>query len=266
MAFRSPYETLQQNMPRTGPNVQNMGGLAPNTAPIAQRPVSSPGIRLGTPGPQTLQPANGQLGAVPSGPIVTPSAQLAQSQAAARNAGGQQQINKWSKEQYGKAGGISPGTGKTLEDQIRGALSGMFSGQDSKGFIDRSRSALGSAIEGQREQAVRRIDDDAIKRGVFRSGIPSEQVQGVGNSARSAFSTGLADILSQAENQDIQGKQFATGQAGNLLGMNRSYDQYAQGMIEKARGRMGGGPGTTTIVDPDTGVSYEVDESLLRYL
>jgi len=270
---RSPFEQRfrsnpneRMTRPRTGPPVQNMGGLAQNTAPISQRPVSAPGVRLGTPGPAPGQiQGGGGIAPLPSGPIVTPSAQQAQGRASARNAGARKQISKFSKQQYGPAGGISPGTGKTLEDQIRGALSGMFSGEDTKGFINRSRSALGSAIEGQREQAVRRIDDDAIRRGLFRSGIPADRAAAAGSSAQSAFSTGLADILSQAQNQDIQGRQFATGAATNLLGMNRAQDQYAQSQINSARGRMGG-PGTTTIVDPDTGQSYEIDQSLLRYL
>jgi hypothetical protein len=95
---------------------------------------------------------------------------------------------------------------------------------------------------------------------LFRSGIPAAQQQALQTSSSNAFSQGLADILSKAEEQDIQGRQFATGAAGNLLGMNRSYDQYLQQQINQARGRGGGGPGTTTIIDPDTGQSYEIDQ------
>jgi hypothetical protein len=93
-----------------------------------------------------------------------------------------------------------------------------------------------------------------------------EQQQAIGTAAMGAFSHGLADILNQAEQQDIQGRQFATGQASNLLGMNRSYDQWLQQRIDAARNRGGGGPGTTTIIDPDTGQSYEVDSSVLNFL
>jgi len=142
----------------------------------------------------------------------------------------------------------------------------MFSGQTSEGFVDRARSALGSAIEGRRAQAGRRIDEDAIRRGLFRSGVPVEARAAANTSADSAFSQGLADILSQAEGQDIQGRQFATGQAGSLLGMNRAFDQNLQRRIDAARRSGGGGPGTTTIIDPDTGQSYEVDQSLMRFL
>jgi hypothetical protein len=142
----------------------------------------------------------------------------------------------------------------------------MFGGQTSRGFVDRARQALGTAVEGQRQQAVRRIDDDAIRRGLFRSGIPSEQAAAAGTAAQGAFSQGLADILSQAEQQDIQGRQFATGQAQQLLGANRSYDQYLQQRIDAARRRGRGGPGVQTIIDPDTGQSYEVGADVLRFL
>lgn len=267
MAMRNPFETLQKNLPKTG-TVQNTGGLAPSTAPLSKRPVSTPGVRLDTPGPTPMSNFGASLeGAAPGmgGPIVTPSAQAAQSRASARKSGSQRAIKKFQGQQYGRSGGISKGTGESLEDQIRGALGGMFGGQTSQGFVDRARGALGSAVEGQRAQATRRIDDDAIKRGLFKSGIPAELSAAAGNSAQGAFSQGLADILSQAENQDIQGRQFATGQAGNLLGMNRSYDQYLQSQINQAQRRGAGGPGTTTIVDPDTGQSYEIDQSVLSY-
>ena len=261
--MRNPFDTLPR--PRTGPNVQNTGGLAPNTAPIASRPVSSPGVRLGRPGPELR--GGGSLAPRPSpaGPIVTPGAQAARQRASARSADAQRRVSSLSKQQYGRGGGTSDVAG-SLGDQIRQALSGMFSGQTSQGFIDRSRSALGSAIEGRRAQAERRINDDAIRRGVFQSGIPGAGISAANTSADNAFATGLADILSQAENQDIQGRQFATGAGTNLLGMNRSFDQMMQNRIDAARRSGGGGPGTTTIIDPDTGQSYEVEESLLRYL
>lgn len=258
----NPFRRLREAAPRTGPNVQNSGGFAPNTAPLASRPVSSPGVRLGTPGPalSALSPAGR-----PQGPIVTPSAQQAQARFGARQADSQRRVSSLSKQQYGRHGGAEA-PGGSLEGQIRGALGGMFGGQTSQGFIDRARGALGSAIEGRRAQAGRRIDDDAIRRGLFRSGIPAELRQAAGTSADSAFAQGLADILSQAEGQDIQGRQFATGAATNLLGMNRSFDQSLQSRIDAARRAGGGGPGTTTIIDPDTGQSYEVDQSLLRFL
>ena len=256
----NPFERIRQQI-RSGPNVQNMGGLAPNTAPIASRPVSAPGIRLGTPGPELFSQPERR----PAGPIITPSAQRARDRASARQASSQKQVASLSKQRYGRSGGANAPEG-SLEGQIRGALGGMFSGQTSQGFIDRARGALGSAIEGRRAQAGRRIDDDAIRRGLFRSGVPMEARAAANTSADSAFSQGLADILSQAEGQDIQGRQFATGAATNLLGMNRSFDQTLQSRIDAARRAGGGGPGTTTIVDPDTGQSYEVDQSLLRFL
>ena len=263
----NPFENLRT---RSSSGVQNTGGLAPNTAPLAQRPVSGPGVRLGRPGPAagggflSGGGAGGLGGAVgdintSTGPIVTAGAQAANQRFQQRRGQSQRQVASLSGQQYGREGGGG------LEGQIRGALGGMFSGQTSKGFVDRAKQALGSGIEGQRAQASRRIDDDAIRRGLFRSGIPAEQQGALQTSSQGAFSQGLADILSQAEQQDIQGRQFATGAGTNLLGMNRSYDQYLQQQIDAARGRGRGGPGTSTIIDPDTGQSYEIDQSVLRY-
>jgi hypothetical protein len=139
--------------PRDGPPIQNLGGLGQNTAPIAQRPVATPGVRQGTPGPT---PAGGLGGVIrginrPTGPIVTAGAQAANQRFQQRRGQSQRQVANLSGQQYGREGG------EGLEGQIRGALGGMFSGQTSKGFVDRARQALGSAVEGQREQASRRI-------------------------------------------------------------------------------------------------------------
>jgi hypothetical protein len=143
----------------------------------------------------------------------------------------------------------------------------MFGGQTSKAFVDRGRQALGAATEAQRAQGVRRIDDDAIKRGLFQSGIPAELAAATGTAAQGSFAAGLADLLGQAENQDIQGRQFATGAATNLLGMNRAYDEAAQARADSMRGGGGGGneDEMVTIIDPDTSQAYEVPASYLDF-
>jgi len=161
---------------------------------------------------------------------------------------------------YGKEGGGG------LEGQIRGALSGLFSGSTSKAFIDRAKSSLGAATEAQRAQAVRRIDDDAIRRGLYQSGIPAELAGAAGTAAQGSFASGLADILNNAEQQDNQGRQFATGAATNLLGMNREYDAAQQARADSMRGGGGGGgPDTVTIIDPDTGQAYELPSDALSF-
>ena len=151
---------------------------------------------------------------------------------------------------------------------IRNALGGFFGGTTSKAFVDRAKSALGTATEAQRRQAVRRIDDDAIKRGLFQSGIPSELAGAAETAAQGSFAAGLADILNQAEQQDIQGRQFATQSGLNLLGMNRAYDEAAQARADAMAARGGGGGGgdeMVTIIDPDTGQAYELPSSYLDF-
>ena len=135
-------------------------------------------------------------------------------------------------------------------------------GVTSKAFIDRAKSQLGSAVEGQRANAVRRIDDDAIRRGLFKSGIPAEQAAAAGTAAQGALSSGIADILSKAEQQDIAGRESAAGTAGNLLNANRSWDEQELARQEAARARAAAGaPRTFEYIDPDTGEAFTLDES-----
>jgi hypothetical protein len=111
---------------------------------------------------------------------------------------------------------------------------------------------------------VNRINEDAIRRGLFKSGIPAESIAATETGARGALSSGIADILSKAEQQDIAGRESAAGVAGNLLGMNRSWDQYQQQRADEqaARAAAGRTPDTSfTYIDPDTGESYQMDES-----
>ncbi len=251
--IKSPFDGFKK--PRLGPKVQNQGGLAPNTAPIATRPVSSPGVKLGPPGP------------APGGPTVTPGAAAANEKFAARKSASRKDESRATGQIFGRGGGSEGDTPKgSLLEQIRSTLSGMFSGGNSKSFINRSKQALGAGIEGQRAQASKRIDSDAIRRGLFRSGIPAELQTATNNAAQGAFATGLADILGQGEQQDIQGRQFATTAGSSLLGQNRSFDEVRRSEAEAARGRGRGGPGTSTIIDPDTGESFEVNDDVFRFL
>ena len=232
-----------------------------------QRPAQTPGIRRGEPGPGVLPPPpvapQAPPPAVPVPPAVNPPAPREPIRIGTPTAPTAPAPAAPAPDLYGREGG--GGAGGTLESQIRGALSGMFGGSTSKGFIDRAKSALGTATEAQRAQNVRRIDDDAIRRGLFQSGIPAELSAATGTAAQGSFAAGLADILNQAEQQDIQGRQFATGAATNLLGMNREFDAAAQARADSMRG--GGSPGDpmVTIVDPDTGQAYELPQSYLDF-
>jgi hypothetical protein len=137
-------------------------------------------------------------------------------------------------------------------------------GVTSKGYIDRATSQLGSAVEGQRQQAVRRSDEDLIRRGLYQSGLGAEQAQAIGTGSQNILSQGIADILNQAEQQDIAGRESAAGTAGNLLGMNREWDQYTQQRADDQAARAAANaPQDTsfTYIDPDTGESYQMDEA-----
>jgi hypothetical protein len=115
---------------------------------------------------------------------------------------------------------------------------------------------------------VNRINNDAIQRGLFRSGIPSEQAAAAGTAAQGSFASGLADILNNTEKTDIAARGDAAAQAGNLLGMNRSWDQYTtqrtdQQNAQNAANSRNEAAHQFTYIDPDTGQSYQMDD---RYL
>jgi hypothetical protein len=260
MAQANPYEKL----PRTGPYVQNIGGMAPNTAPMANRPPAQPGINTGpvgrpmtsfaptgspvAPGTVPPPPTPAVPPPAPPAPAVAPPAppQPAAPAGAPAPAGG---------GLYGRGGG-------GLEEQLRSFITGGLEGGTSDAFLNSAKNQLSSAVQGQRGVAERRIDDDAIRRGVFRSGIPSEQRAAAGTAAQGAFAKGLADILGGAEDRNAQVRSNSAGMAQSLLGMNRDWDAQEMARAEAAAARAAANkPSTFMYEDPDTGETYEMDES-----
>lgn len=249
---------LKKVTPPIGAPVQHVGGLAPSTAPVSQRPVSPPGVKLGTPGPSpgeisapvgTTKPA-----VVPPVPAPAPVAPVAPVAATAPPPPAPSTVT------YGPSGGGAP----SLEDQLRGIITGFASGATSQNFINRAINRLGAGVEGGREQAVNRINEDAIRRGLFRSGIPAESIAATETGAQSALQSGIADILSSAEQQDIAAKESAGGMAGNLLSENRQWDMYQQQRADEQAARAAANrPEDTSFmyIDPDTGESYQMDST-----
>jgi len=140
-----------------------------------------------------------------------------------------------------------------------------MSGVTSQDYINRAKSQLSTATEGQRQQASNRITDDAIRRGTFRGGDTGERLDSAGRTAQSAFAGGLGDILQGAEQQNIQARQNAAEGMSGLLSQNRSWDQYQQQRADSRRG--GGGPSapeTFTYIDPDTGEQSDIPYDLME--
>ena len=152
--------------------------------------------------------------------------------------------------------------GWNLEGQLQNFLSGAFNGSVTPEFINRAKGDVFRTVQGQTKGATNAINDDAVRRGLFRSGIPAEGIANVQGQAQGAMARGVADILNNAENQNIQGRQNAAGVASNVLGMNRSWEQYNNERSDAAAARNAAGqPQMFTYIDPDTGQSYEMDES-----
>jgi hypothetical protein len=259
MAQANPYEKL----PRTGPYVQNIGGLAPNTAPMANRPPAQPGINTGPVG----RPATG-FAPIPSpvapGTVPPPPTPAAPPPAAPAPAPAPPQPAAQAGAPAPAGGGLYGRGGGGLEEQLRSFITGGLEGGTSDAFLNSAKSQLSSAVQGQRGVAERRIDDDAIRRGVFRSGIPSEQRAAAGTAAQGAFAKGLADILGGAEDRNAQVRSNSAGMAQSLLGMNRDWDAQEMARQEAAAARAAANkPSTFMYIDPDdpTQTPIEMDES-----
>jgi hypothetical protein len=158
---------------------------------------------------------------------------------------------------------VSPQAGGwNLEGQLQNYLTGAFQGSVSPEFTQRAREQVFRNVQGQTRQATNRINEDAVRRGLYRSGIPAEGIANVEAGAQGAIASGVADILNSAENQNIQGRQHAAGVASNVLGMNREQSNWETQRADAAAARAAAGrPQTFTYIDPDTGQSYEMDES-----
>lgn len=280
-----PQEMMRRVQPRTGFPVQNQGGIprTPTSAPpkpfvtaptVAQGPpgpAPAPGVQTGRVAAAIPQLSSGQppSSAIPAPAPGVPAAAPAPPAASASPA----PTPASSSVSTGSIGSayapMSPPAQDSLEQQIRAYLTPALAGETvSKGFIDRAKGDVFRTVSGQTAQAKQQIDDDAVRRGLFRSGIPAESYANVLGQSKGAIARGVADILNSAEAQNIQGKQQAGSQALSLLGGNRDWQSYWQNRQDDLQreadaraGRGGGGPTTFEYIDPDTGQQYTLDES-----
>ena len=277
-----PTAPLRQIQPRNGFPVQNMGGLprggtvappkpfvtqptvaagvpgpAPGGALATPRMPAGPFQSVAAPGPDPVQGVGVPLpspappapapAAVPPAPTPTPAPPPGSSATTASS---------------GQSGVLSQPAQGDLEGQIRDYLSGAFKGSVSPDFIQRAKEQVFRNVGGQTKAATGRINDDAIRRGLYKSGIPAEGIANVEAAGQGAMASGISDILNSAEAQNIQGRQAAAGTAGDLLGANRSWTQYQdQKAAADAARRAAGAAKTFEYIDPDTGQSYQMDES-----
>jgi hypothetical protein len=282
----NPWDLMTAVQPRTGFPVQNMGGISqtPSSTPLRNFMVQ-PTIARGQPGPNAgrlptttppfQQPVGGvQIGApaMPAGPYApigktAPSAPPAPAPAAASPTAPSPAVQtptatSTTTASSGQTGVLSQPAQGDLEQQIRDYISGAMSGSVTPEFIQRAKEQVFRNVRGQTSQASNRINEDAIRRGLYRSGIPAEGIANVEAAGQGAMASGIADILNAAEQQNIQGRQAAAGTAGNLLSANRSWQQYLDQKAAADAARAGANqPSTFTYIDPETGQSYEMDES-----
>jgi len=268
---QTPNDIMRPVQPRNGLPVRNMGGMPQAPTLSSPRPfVPGPTVASGPPGPAPggvdpiprlpapvpAPPAPASVPpAAPPSPVPPPAPPAVPSPASTSTSS--------TTSSSGQTPVVSPQAGGwNLEGQLQNFLSGAFNGSVSPEFINRAKGDVFRTVQGQTKSATNQINDDAVRRGLFRSGIPAEGIANVQGQAQGAMARGVADILNNAENQNIQGRQNAAGVASNVLGMNRSWEQYNNERSDAAAARAAAGrPQTFTYIDPDTGQSYEMDES-----
>lgn len=295
-AIQRPDPTAQfrQIQPRSGFPVQNMGGLpqAGTMAPVKPF-VTQPTVAAGPPGPipggpGVIKPVSANspgldvpaapgVGPIPGGPgvarpvlakppvLIPPApapAPAAAPPAAPTPTPAPPPGSSSSSGSSGQTGVLSQPAQGDLEGQIRDYLSGAFKGSVTPEFIQRAKEQVFRNVGGQTKAATGRINDDAIRRGLYKSGIPAEGIANVEAAGQGAMASGVSDILNSAEAQNIQGRQAAAGTAGDLLSANRSWTQYQdQKAAAEAARRAANAPQTFDYIDPDTGQVYQMDES-----
>jgi len=274
---QTPADLMQPVMPRNGLPVRNQGGMpqTPMTTPL--RPfVAGPTVAQGNPGPAPgainvplpgmpagpYKAPGGTISTVPQGvPAPAPAPPPAPTPAPAPGVASTSTSS--SSGSSGQTPVVNPQAGGwNLEGQLQNYLSGAFNGSVSPEFIQRAKGDVFRTVQGQTKQATNQINDDAVRRGLFRSGIPAEGIANVQGQAQGAMARGVSDILNNAENQNIQGRQNAAGVASKVLGMNRSWEQYQNERSDAAAARAGAGkPSTFEYWDPETNQQYTLDES-----
>ena len=268
---QTPNDIMRPVQPRNGLPVRNMGGMPQAPTLSSPRPfVPGPTVASGPPGPAPggvdpiprlpapvpAPPAPASVPpAAPPSPVPPPAPPAAPSPAPTSTSS--------TTSSSGQSPVVSPQAGGwDLEGQLQNYLTGAFQGSVSPEFTQRAREQVFRNVQGQTRQATNRINEDAVRRGLYRSGIPAEGIANVEAGAQGAIASGVADILNSAENQNIQGRQNAAGVASNVLGMNREQSNWETQRADAAAARAAAGrPQTFTYIDPDTGQSYEMDES-----
>ena len=257
---QTPNDIMRPVRPRNGLPVPNMGGIPQAPTLSSPRPfVPGPTVAAGPPGPAPaagISPPPAPVPpAAPPSPVPPPAPPAVASPTSTSTSS--------TTSSSGQTPVVSPQAGGwNLEGQLQNYLTGAFQGSVSPEFTQRAREQVFRNVQGQTRQATNRINEDAVRRGLYRSGIPAEGIANVEAGAQGAIASGVADILNSAENQNIQGRQNAAGVASNVLGMNREQSNWETQRADAAAARAAAGrPQTFTYIDPDTGQSYEMDES-----
>ena len=105
---------------------------------------------------------------------------------------------------------------KELQDHFRDVYSGKMK-RFSPELLQQMKDDVFRTTEGARNRSIDDAKRDAVRRGIFRSGIPTGAMLEAGAKASAEFSRGSTDINIQAEQADYQAKADALQSQRALL-------------------------------------------------
>ena len=119
-----------------------------------------------------------------------------------------------------------PGNGGAIGQQLQDALSKILAGEDlpwNADQIGRTKQELFETVQGRKKAALGNIDRDAVRRGIYRSGIAAEQAGETERQASSTYAQGSRAVDSQAVTENYQARMAGMDRAQKYLDSLREY-------------------------------------------
>ena len=255
--IQDPSRAVRRIAPASGPPVRNMRGVGIRPGTGYVRPLAAPAVAGGPPGPAPGTPP--PVGIAPP-PAVIPGDESA----APGTIGPYAPSGAWQKPAPGAGGGGGGGggaaaapAGSSTEDLIRSYISDtMRDGATPPGQIDRMKTSAFQAATGGLGQTNENINQDATRRGIFKSSIPANSIAAAERGAGSDYTKAVADIMNKTGENDAAAKAGAAGLGMQLLQSDRE-DAARQNALA-AQSAAANRNKSFTYIDPDTGESFEL--------
>lgn len=127
--------------------------------------------------------------------------------------------------------------GSDTEGRINTYLQKIMSGEGTPfnpAVMGKLRGRLFAAANGQADTAINQAKDDAVKRGMFRSGLPTDAILAARAAAGQNYTKGEADLESQAANANNQSSMQAVQDLIAQLQNSRQFDVQNRQLAQSA--------------------------------